>query len=197
MELVDVNKVYELIINNKHILRMYIYKWLYYNYSISYQEANDVILLAMMRCPCYTKFCLKNKKLSKILYLKTAIIRYLAYEEGNLKAKKRRNENIRDKEVKLLDSEDLITIYDTRENKELDTSSIDKYLFNKSLKKVIDNGTCNEDNKEAIYLKLTTDLRSQDVDRLINKCRGYTSNAFRKFIAKDKNIKRIIEAFSD
>ena len=197
MESADVNKVYELIINNKHILRMYIYKWLYYNYNISYREANTVILLAMMKCPCYTKFCLKNKKLSKILYLKTAITRYLAYEEGSLKAKKIRNENIRDKEVTLLGNEDLITIYDTRENEELNTSSIDKYLFDRSLKRVIDNSACNKDNKEAIYLKLTTDLRSQDVDRLINKCRGYTSNAFRKFIAKDKNIKRIIEAFSD
>lgn len=190
MELEDTNKVYELIINNKPLILTYISDWLHRSFGIDYDEVLDIAYLSIINYPCYKKYCLKYNTISNIIYLKTAITRYLGYKEGNLKAKALHNNNFWGKSIIYFGDEfDIVLEQNQEEKDELDTSSLNQYIYKKNILKFLKNQKkMTKFNKKAIYLYLTTDMTQSDVDRALKKPIGYTNMAIKqnKKIIRDK-----------
>lgn len=197
MELEDVNSIYNLIKENEFILRTYIYKWMNIQFNIDYNEMFNIILLAVTKYPCYINFCLKNKKLGNIKYLKKVITRYLGYQEGYLKGKSFDKKSLRDKHTFTLgDDIDWVIEHHSRSNR-LDTYNIESYLFKRFISEYLRKRNNTTDSfRKAIYLYLTTNLTAKDIDIKIGKPIGYTWQQLQHFIKKlKKDIPNICEMF--
>lgn len=197
MDLADVNNIYNLLKENESILRTYIYKWMNIQFNIEYNEMFNIVLLAVTRYPCYINFCLRNKKLGNVKYLKKVLARYLGYQEGYLKGKSFDNKLLRDKYAFTLgDDIDWVIEHHSKSNK-LDVYNIESYFFRRFISKYLRKRNNTTDSfREAIYLYLTTTLTAKDVDIRIGKPIGYTWQQLQYFIKKlKKDIPNICEIF--
>lgn len=186
-----INKVYKLLKDNERLLIQRIYPWLREMYNIrDEQEMFNIILLAATCYPCNIEYCIKSGHLSKLVYLKETINKYLAFKEGSNIAKYRYSKYT----MKYSELDELSL---NKYSYTFDTDKADEMLYKRALMKLIRSTRMGRKYKIGLFLKFTTDYTVQQIADKVGLTKGALQNGNNRFIDRIKRKPELLNEIRD